>query len=337
MSSNIMKNKKIYIDPRWEGMGGIGTFYQQVNRINNYTTLAPDGHPASPKDTFKSSKALKSKTNAVMFFPGYIPPFSTSVPYVITVHDLNHLDRPENSSSAKKIFYNTVIKRGCRKAEYVFTVSDFSRKRIIEWSGIAAEKVINVGNGVSEKFSLEGEGIGYDFEYLLCVSNRKLHKNEIGTLEAFNSANIDKSVKLVFTGKADDFITDKIAKLGLQERVFFTGYLPEDDLPKLYRSARALIFVSFYEGFGLPVIEAMASAVPVITADNTSLGEVAGGAALLVDAADTKAIAHAIGRVFNEPELVARLRELGIANAKRYTWEKTAALVDKYLEKVAQR
>ncbi|MBS0857078.1 MULTISPECIES: glycosyltransferase family 1 protein [unclassified Tatumella] len=330
-----MPNNKIYIDPRWEGMGGIGTFYQQINRLNEYPELAPEGHPASPLDTFRSAKALKDIKDAVMFFPGYIPPLVTKVPFVITIHDLNHLDRPENSSKSKHIFYNTVIKRGCRQAAYVFTVSEFSRQRIIDWAGIPAGKVINVGNGVSEYFSPEGARMNYDFEYLLCVSNRKGHKNETGTLKAFKEADIDESIKLVFTGKADTFITEKIAELGLQNRVVFTGYLAEEDLPLLYRTAKGLIFVSFYEGFGLPVIEAMASAVPVITADNTSLAEVSGGAALLTNAEDTQQIAEAITRIFTEPELVAELKAKGLVNATRYSWKKTAAMVDEHLKKIS--
>lgn len=329
--------KKIFIDPRWEGMGGIGTFSQQINRLNGYAAIVPDGHPASPLDTLKSSKALMGKKDLVVFFPGYIPPLVSNVPFVITIHDLNHLDRPENSSKAKHIFYNTVIKRGCRQAEYVFTVSEFSRRRIIDWAGVSPDKVINVGNGVSEVFNPEGEPMDYDFKYLLCVSNRKLHKNEVGTLKAFREAEIDKHIKLVFTGKPDEFITSKIAELNLQDRVVFTGYLPEEQLPKLYRTAMALIFVSFYEGFGLPIIEAMASGVPVITADNTSLAEVAGGAALLTNAEDTGQIADAITRVINDPELAKDLTQKGLLNAKRYSWQKTAVLVDEYLQKIANR
>lgn len=332
-----MKLREIFIDPRWEGMGGIGTFYQQVNRINGYPLLSPEGHPASPMDSLRSAKVLRGKHNSVMFFPGYIPPLFSNTPYVITIHDLNHLDRPENSSMAKKVFYNTIIRHGCRKAEYIFTVSDFSRQRIIDWARVPGDKVINVGNGVSESFTPEGDGIGFDFNYLLCVSNRKLHKNETGTLEAFKKARIDEATKLVFTGKPDDYITQKIEELGLHERVVFTGYLPEDDLPKLYRSASGLIFVSFYEGFGLPIIEAMASGIPVITADNTSLAEVAGGAAILTNAEDTRKISEAITSIFTDTELVQQLRDKGLVNAKRYTWQKTATLVDQYLQKVANR
>ncbi len=94
-------------------------------------------------------------------------------------------------------------------AEYVFTVSEFSRKRIIEWAGIEPSKVVNVGNGVSPKFQPEGERINLGYEYILCVSNRKGHKNEFGTLEAFKHADIDESIKLVFTGKANSEILEK--------------------------------------------------------------------------------------------------------------------------------
>ncbi|HBV6687940.1 TPA: glycosyltransferase family 4 protein, partial [Klebsiella pneumoniae] len=197
-----MKNN-IYIDTRWKNAGGIGTFFEGVNNINQYTPLPFSGSPASPIDTFRMAFQLRNIKKGVVFLPGYISPFKTRLPYAVTVHDLNHLDRPENSSPLKIAYYNTFLKRGCLHAEYVFTVSEFSRKRIIEWAGIEPSKVVNVGNGVSPKFQPEGERINLGYEYILCVSNRKGHKNEFGTLEAFKHADIDESIKLVFTGKAN--------------------------------------------------------------------------------------------------------------------------------------
>ncbi|HBV9734514.1 TPA: glycosyltransferase family 4 protein, partial [Klebsiella aerogenes] len=201
---------------------------------------------------------------------------------------------------AKKIFYNTIIKKGCKDASYIFTVSNFSRQRIIEWAGVTSDKVINVGNGVSEVYRPDGDFINFGFEYLLCVSNRKTHKNETGVLHAFKIADIDKKIKLVFTGKPNASIEALIDRLELRERVVFTGYLDASELPKLYRSASALVFPSFYEGFGLPVIEAQASGIPVITSATTSLGEVSGGAAILVDPCQVSEIVSGIEKVIND-------------------------------------
>ncbi|MDM9677903.1 glycosyltransferase family 4 protein [Raoultella planticola] len=325
---------KVFIDPRWKNAGGIGTFYEEINKINKYEEIFIKGNPVSPLDTLSSAKALSSLKNSVVFFPGYIPPLFSRIPFIFTIHDLNHLDREENSSTAKKIFYNTIIKKGCRSSSYIFTVSDFSRERIIEWSGVNENKVINVGNGVSPKFSPDGEMINLDYEYFLCVSNRKAHKNELGTIKAFSAANIDKKIKLVFTGKPNDEVQRLISTLGIQERVIFTGFIEAGKLPKLYRTAKALIFPSFYEGFGLPVIEAQASGIPVITSNNTSLGEISGGAAFLVEPTDVNDIVQAIELVCNNTGLVMKNVKAGLDNAKKYNWEKTSNIVDKYINKV---
>lgn len=325
----------IYIDPRWKNAGGIGTFYEEVNKINGYETLSIKGDPASPFDTLSSAITLSSLNNSVVFFPGYIPPLSSKVPYVFTIHDLNHLDRKENSSVAKKVFYNTIIKKGCKTSSFIFTVSDFSRNRIIEWSGVDENKVINVGNGVSHEFTPDGEKMDLGYEYFLCVSNRKSHKNEFGVLKAFSDANIDNQIKLVFTGKPNNEIQSFISALDIQERVVFTGFIDSRELPKLYRSAKALIFPSFYEGFGLPVIEAQASGVPVITSNNSSLGEISGGAAFLVEPTEINDIVKAIELVCYSAELVKVNTKNGLINAKKYSWEKTANIVDRYLKQLS--
>lgn len=322
---------KILIDNRWEGTGGIGTFAYETNKINGYENAGFSGAPFSPLDSFKLTLKTIFTRNKVIFFPGYIPPLFSNSPYVITIHDLNHLDREENSSVIKKLFYNTIILRGCRKAEYVFTVSDFSRKRILEWSNLPEGKVINVGNGVSTEFSSEGEGFGYSFEYFLCVSNRKSHKNEIRTLVAFKKSKIPREIKLVFTGKINSMLNTKIVELGLSERVVFTGFLDKSDLPKVYRGAKALVFVSLYEGFGLPVLEAMASGVPVITSMTTSLGEIAGDAAYLVDPENVDQIAEAITVINHDEFLRTNLICKGLLHTHNYSWEKTASKINYYL------
>ncbi|HBS5214977.1 TPA: glycosyltransferase family 4 protein [Klebsiella pneumoniae] len=327
-------NKKIYIDPRWEKAGGIGTFYKNINNINQYEHIDIKGQPFNATDCWHSTKAIFKINDGVIFFPGYIPPLYSKKPFVFTIHDLNHLDRNENSSISKKIFYNTVIKNGCSRANYIFTVSDFSKTRIIEWSGVDENKVINVGNGVSPAFSPNGEKVDFDFKFLLCVSNRKGHKNELGTLLGFQKAKIDPTIKIVFTGEPNTFIKSKIADLNLQDRVVFTGYLPEDYLPKLYRTAIGVVFVSFYEGFGLPVVEAQASGIPVVTSYGSSLEEIGGGAAYLVDPNSVDEISKGISEICNNSILRERLIPEGIINSKRFDWNKTARQVDNYLKKL---
>lgn len=327
--------RTIYIDPRWGTSGGIGTFYKKINEINKYERLSISGSPVSPYDSIRSSVYVNRLSNALVFYPGYIPPLFSKNPYVFTIHDLNHLDRPENSSFFKKTFYNTVIKKGCLDSKFIFTVSEFSRQRILEWSGVDDNKVVNVGNGVSPRFNPVGDKLTLGFDFILCVSNRKGHKNEIRTLNAFALAKIPKEIKLVFTGEPDEVMLANINELKLNGRVYFTGYLDDAQLPNLYRASLALVFVSLYEGFGLPVIEAQATGVPVITSNTTALSEIAGQGALLVDPLDVEEIADSISLLLIKPSLCESLVRTGFENIKHFTWEKTAEKVHKYLEYAA--
>ncbi len=322
---------KIYIDDRWGKTGGIGTFSEELNKITQYESAGFKGAPFSPLDTFKTSAKLIKKTKGLYFFPGYIPPLISRCPFVFTIHDLNHLDRPENSNLFKRFFYNTVILRGCRKASFVFTVSEFSKERIIEWSGIDADKVINVGNGVSDIFTRHGDVKKFDFDYFLCVGNRKTHKNDIRVLEAFSKAKISKNMKMIFTGASNTIIDNKIKELNISNRVVFTGYINTSDLPALYRGAKALVFASLYEGFGLPVIEAMACGTPVITSNTTSLGEVANNSALLVNPESVSEITSAMEVIVKDEEKRNELIISGSERAKCFTWTNVAQKVSKAL------
>ncbi|HCD6531725.1 TPA: glycosyltransferase family 4 protein, partial [Klebsiella pneumoniae] len=214
---------------------------------------------------------------------------------------------------------------------FIFTVSEFSKSRIVQWSGQDPSKIINVGNGVAECFTPEGDKKNFGFKYLLCVSNRKTHKNEYNTILAFKKSGLYNEYKLVFTGSPNETISDFIEHHGLTESVHFTGYLKDDELPLLYRGAAALVFVSFYEGFGLPVIEAMASGIPVVTSRTTSLGEVAGDAALLVDPENINEIADAINQIILDNNCRQQLINKGLMQARKFTWEEVARKVDNHL------
>ncbi|MCL9781305.1 glycosyltransferase family 4 protein [Vibrio sp. S4M6] len=323
----------ILVDERWSGFGGIGRFADEISaRFSSSTAVNSACSPASLFNPIALALALaKQKKEDVAFLPGYIPPIYSSVPYVFTVHDLNHLDRPENASFLKSLFYRFFIKPGCHRAAAVLTVSEFSRQRIIEWSGVAADKVINVGNGVDDAYSPNVEPYSPGHPYLLCVGNRKPHKNEPMLIRAFAQAQIDSNIRLLFTGNATEELEALISSLGLESRVSFYGFVEEEQLPSLYKGALALVFPSLYEGFGLPVIESMACGTPVITSNCTSLPEVAGDAALLVDPNSKISISSAIEKLVSDEELQESLALRGLDQAKKFTWDLTAQLVESVL------
>jgi glycosyltransferase involved in cell wall biosynthesis len=326
----------IYYDPRWQGSNGIARFSSAVMARLSATALPITGNPAGSLDCLKLSFALfRVPPGSVFFSPGYNSPLFSPVPFVLTVHDLNHIDRPENSSISKRLYYSLVLKSACHRAASVLTVSEFSRKRILEWSGLAAERVVNVGNGVDRDFGSSVEPHTPGYPYFLCVGNRKLHKNELRVIDAFHAAHLSPEVRLMFTGNATPEFIARIAGKDLTDRVVFAGAIPERRLPGYYAGALALVFPSLYEGFGLPVLEAMACGIPVITSNTTALPEVAGDAALLVDPESVEEIAAALKRVVNDSSLREELGRKGCQRAADFTWESTAAKIAGVLQGIS--
>jgi glycosyltransferase involved in cell wall biosynthesis len=318
----------IYADHRWIGNHGIGRFARHVLGGIDYQPVPLDGHPAGAFDSYRLSRAIRKLRHDDLFFsPGYNSPLYCSAPFVFTIHDLSHVYCLENSSALIRAYYATVLKRACRRAAAILTVSEFTRNQIVEWSGLQPEKVLNVSCGVDPAYSPTGEGYGFSFPYLLCVSNRKPHKNEGRTLGAFARAAIDSSIRLVFTGLETKEVSAQIRTFGLRDRVQFTGAVDENKLPALYRGALALLFPSLYEGFGLPIVEAMASGTPVITSSVTAMPETAGDAAMLVDPLSVEEIAEAISRVFGDDQLRDQLRAKGLARAATFSWTQTVRAV----------
>lgn len=322
----------IVADQRWIGHHGIGLFARHVLIGLEYVPHSLSSNPASPLDPWRLAHELRKLTGKDLFFsPGYNSPLYCAAPFVLTIHDLNHIDRPENSSSLKRLYYATVLRRACHRAAYVLTVSEFSRQRIIEWSGVSPEKVVNVRCGVDPAYHTGVCPYELPFPYLLCVSNRKLHKNEFRTVEAFARVSMASELHLVFTGQPSAELMGCIERHHIRSRVHFVGTVPDAQLPSLYRSADALIFVSLYEGFGLPVLEGMACGTPVVTSNTSALPEVAGGAALLVDPTSSEEISSAMERVINDSLLRQELRSKGLKQAAQFSWDTTAGRVRELL------
>ena len=318
----------IYADQRWIGDHGIGRFARHVLADLDYRPVALDGHPAAPLDAWRLSRALSGLTRNDLFFsPGYNSPLFCTSPFVFTIHDLSHIYCPENTSPLIRLYYATVMKRACQRALRILTVSEFTRMQIVEWSGVSAEKVFNVGCGVDPTYQPAENCHGLQFPYLLCVSNRKRHKNEFRVVEAFAKADLPTGIHLVFTGGPTAELADCIERFQITQRVDFAGVVPETKLPSLYRCAEALVFPSLYEGFGLPILEAMGCGTPVVTANVTAMPEVAGGAALLVDPTSVEQIARAMGQIVSDTALRHQLRHKGLTRSAEFSWASTAARV----------
>jgi glycosyltransferase involved in cell wall biosynthesis len=318
----------LYADQRWIGNHGIGRFARHVLGAIDYAPVNLGSNPAAPLDSWRLARALSGLGGQDVFFsPGYNTPLFCRSPFVFTIHDLSHIYCPENSSRMIRLYYTTVMKRACRNAARILTVSEFTRSQIINWARLPEEKVVNVACGIDPAYHPEGPTYELPFPYLLCVSNRKKHKNEFRLVEAFAKARLDSGVRLVFTGNAETALMRWIRRHHVAERVIFLGPVAEAELPSVYRGATAMVFPSLYEGFALPVLEAMACSTPVLTSNVTAMPETAGGAALLVSPARVEEIAQAIERIVTDQDLRERLGERGLKRAQRFSWNQTCARV----------
>ena len=328
----------IYADQRWIGNHGIGRFARHVLAGLEYKPVRLRSKPAAALDSWFLSRALKDLDRCDLFFsPGYNSPLICTSPFVFTIHDLTHVYCPESSRISVHLYYATVIKRACRHAARILTVSEFTRKQIITWSGVSSEKVVNVACGVESSYKSEGETFGFPSSYFLSVSNRKPHKNEFRLVEAFARAKLGREIQLVFTGDPNANLLRWVEERDVGSRVKFIGIVPEENLPSLYRGATALVFPSLYEGFGLPIVEAMACGTPVITSNTTAMPEVAGDAALLVDPRSVEQISRAMEQIVTDTSLRQRLRDKGFRQARQFRWSKTAEMVHEVLLSVTTR
>ncbi len=327
----------LYADQRWIGNHGIGRFARHVLEALDYIPVRLKSNPAAPLDSWRLSQILGELNASDLFFsPGYNTPLFCRSPFVFTIHDLSHVYCPENSSRMIRLYYSTIMKRACQNAAKILTVSEFTRQQIVDWAEVPEEKVCNVGCGVDEAHTPAGEVYGLPFSYLLCVSNRKKHKNEFRVVEAFAKAAVDKSLHLVFTGKPEARLTRWIERQKVSDRTVFLGVVPESKLPSLYRGATAMVFPSLYEGFGLPVLEAMACGTPVVTSSITAMSEIAGNCALLVNPACVEDISHAIERIVQDETLRGQLHRRGLDKAAQFSWSATCTRVRESLATISR-
>ena len=277
----------------------------------------------------------KHKADLLLSPDGYLS-LRTDIPQLPVIHDLNFEHHPEDLPKAYRIFYRRFFPQFARKAARIVTVSEFSKQDIVARYGVPAELIDVVHNGVSEVFrplnTDEAEAARQvttgGVPYFICVGSLHPRKNIARLLEAFdNFAQRTPEVKLVIVGES--FWWDQRMKAAWEvmvhrDRVVFTGRLGQADLHRTLGGALALAYVSYFEGFGIPVAEAMRCGVPVLAANATSLPEVAGKAAVYCDPFDVGTITAGLERLWQDDALRAELARAGSEQAARYTWDATA-------------
>jgi glycosyltransferase involved in cell wall biosynthesis len=270
----------------------------------------------------------------VMHSPGYIAPLRLDCSSVVTIPDLNYRAIPEVFTPVRRRVFESMVPRSARAADAVLTISEASRRQIVDTLGVPPEKVTVTHLAAKGRARPRAEGgadmardLGIDGRYLMAFSSQSPHKNIDGLLRAFHLLAAEEAVQLVLVGHEPERgqpLRALVEELKLTERVVFAGYRSDEEVARLFQGATAFAFPSMYEGFGIPVLEAMEAGVPVVCSNAASLPEVAGDAALLFDPADVRAMASAMEVVLQSAAERERLIARGFRQARQFSWRTTA-------------
>lgn len=288
----------------------------------------------------------------VLWVPAHVLPLYCPVPAVVTVHDLGYLHYPEAHRRFDRWYLNWTTRRHARRANHIIADSQATRQDLVDCYAADPNRISVVYLGRDEQLSritdpqiIAKVKARYQItgDYLLYLGTLQPRKNLLRLVEAFNRACTSfhpRQVKLVIAGGKGWLYNDIFARvkaLGLANRVIFTGYVAGADKPALLSGALAYVMPSLYEGFGLPVLEAMACGAAVLTSRCSSLPEVAGPAALLVDPHNTNDIAAGLVRLVTDAGLRRTLVEQGYRQIRNFSWQKAAAQVLEILEATFNR
>jgi len=266
------------------------------------------------------------------------PPFAPC-PVVATIHDLSFEHLPATFKRRSRMQLRFTVRRTARASAHIIVPSEFTRRDIISTYGIHPEHIAVIKLAASRKFKSSGREdvervrrrYGIEGEYILAVGSIQPRKNLARLINAYadlrRERSSDKLPQLVLVGKKAWLYGQTLRTLedqGVSDSTILTGYVSEDDLPALYTGALCFVYPSYFEGFGLPPLEAMTCGTPVIAGSLTSLPEVVGDAALLFDPFDTTALKRALARLIDDPNLRAELSGKGLSRARSFDWQETA-------------
>ena len=316
----------------------------------NFRAVPANALPYSIREQVQLPLQLTRERVDLFHAPHYVLPTLAPCRSVVTIHDCIHLMFPQYLPNRLAYAYaRSILWTASRRASRVMTVSEASKRDIVQFLGIPGDRVVIIPNGIDERFNTppNEEEVArvraryqLDAPFVLYVGNVKPHKNLERLIDAFYRVRqeLGDDLRLLLIG--DDIskyatFRRAVHRYQLHKYVRFLGFVPDETLAVLYRLAHVFAFPSLYEGFGLPPLEAMASGTPVVTSNVSSLPEVVGDAALLVDPYDPAAIAAAIRRVLTEPGLSADLRRRGLERAREYSWERSVKRIRQIYGEVA--
>jgi glycosyltransferase involved in cell wall biosynthesis len=308
----------------------------------NFRAVAETARPYSLGEQVHIPISLARERAHLVHEPHYVLPVATRCRSVVTIHDCIHLMFPQYlPGRLAHVYARLLMWSASKKADRILTVSEASKRDILHFFQVPPEKVTVIYNAIDERFlgepdhqrmELVRQRFQLDHPFVLYVGNIRPHKNLERLMEAFarvRATGLD-DLRLVIIG--DELsryppLRQSVHRHHLEKFVRFFGFQPYDTLAAFYRLARVFAFPSLYEGFGLPPLEAMACGTPVVTSNVSSLPEVAGGAALLVDPRDVSSIAAGLHRAVTDSSLRAELVAKGLARAREFSWSESVAAI----------
>lgn len=343
---------RIALDCRsvFRGMGGIGRYawnllheFADLDRENDYLCIFTHLGPPEPLrlpsrfrvrifeagmiderfDQFALPGILEEEEIGLYHNPTFsVPVVRTRSRTVATIHDVVFKRHPELVEPKLRLYLDAATRRACRAADALVTVSEFSREEISRLYDVDPSRITVIPNGIRPPGPATAES-PVRGSYVLYVGSIEEKKNIDILLRGFRG--VKSSVRLVLAGSKGGYpLEERIAELGLQDRVSVLGYVPESVLEALYRDASAFVYPSLYEGFGLPPLEAMARGVPTLVANAASLPEVVGDGALLFDPHSAEALTRALESVVESPNLREDLARRGKERAAQFRWSTSA-------------
>lgn len=302
------------------------------------------------REHFLLPRACRKERVDLLHCPKSAIPYFTSCPTVVTLHDLIPLKHPETEKFAAQVYWRLQIPIAARRSDYIITDSEHARQEIMADFQVAPDRISAIMLGFDPAMAMVRDhgtaaGIrkkyGIPEVYILYVGTIQPRKNLDTLVEAFNILKKDRKIaeKLVVVGRKGwlyEQLFARIKALGLDNEVIFTGFVPDDELPYIYDAARVFVYLSFFEGFGLPPLEAMACGIPVVTSNTTSLPEVVGEAGIALPPRDTAGIAEAMFKVLDNADLAMDMSRMGRARAELFSWEAAARQTLDVYEKVVR-
>lgn len=330
------------------------SFQHQADRLALHFSRLPTHRPVVRIfwEQLVQPLALRRTGVDLLHALAFVAPLAAPCPFVVTVYDLSFLRYPEAFRPFNRRYLAHFTTRSVRRARAVITISESTRRDVVNFLGAPPDKVHTIYCGVDEKFRPLPAAQVAAFKarhrlpdrFVLFLGTLEPRKNIEGLINAYAQwRRRDAQAPLLVLAGGKGWYYNQIFKLveslNLTESIHFPGYVPQEELPLWYNAANLFVYPSHFEGFGLPVLEAMACGTPVITSTASSLPEVAGpdGAAQLVDPQNAGALAEALGRVMGQAELRRAMSRQGLVQAAKFSWQKTAAETVNIYRQVVQQ